>query len=202
MNLKLRLIPVAALAATLLPAIAAHAELKPTLVVMHRNIGRAQDEANWSNLANQLASHGFRVVSLALHENESAEQGAAQLRADFAGPDQQADFIVVGTAAVAETANVFAQSRPRQLRAIVYLSADGAVPAYGPRTVDIPTTLSAKVPTYQVKVSDTRKSLQSRDGASTVYHVREEGKSTLPRIADLEATLENIARMNPANSNV
>ena len=172
-------------AAVAVPAVAAHAEKMPTVVVMHRNIQNVEDEANWQTLAGGLSFEGFRVISIAFDQAQTAKQTHDELTRMLAQEAVDQKVLLVGTSAVSETIASVAAEKPTQVEGLVFVSASDAVPAFGPRTVNVPAGLASLVPTYQVKITRDKSSSAKIEGTATILRVREEGKSTLARNEDL-----------------
>jgi len=144
-------------AGTMLLPLAAQAETKPTIVVLHRNIQNQTDEKNWQNLALDLAGNGYRVVSVALEPTQSASSGR--------------DEVVK----------------------LLNESPEPAVATLGPRTVDEPADLVGKVPSYQIKITDSKRPELPTELGASVIRVREEGHSTLAKRQDLSAAIVMVA---------
>lgn len=196
MNMS-RSMMILAAGATLLP-LAAHADQKPTIVVMHQNVQKQKDEANWRNLANGLADAGYRVVSVALQPNETAAQGrdhAVQLL------DESPEFgkiVLVGTAAASETLSLTAEAEATRVQALVYVSAEAAVPTLGPRTVSEPSDLVGKIPSYQIKITNGKRPQGLNEPGAAMIRVREDGDSTLAKQVDMVEALQMLAAKRKA----
>ena len=185
----------AAVAFVAAPVAIAHAATQPTIVVLHRDIKNVQDEENWRQLARGLSADGFRVVSLAMSPSDTPEASRTELLKliDEAGPNER--VVLVGTSSASDTITSVAQTEPQRVKALVYVSASDAVPAFGPRHVNVPVSLTGLIPTYQVKVSKGKVQTARTEGSATIFRVREEGKSTLGRTDEMIATIEEVNRL-------
>ncbi len=179
-------------AATLLP-FAAQAEQKPTIVVMHRNIQNQKDESNWRNLANGLANDGYRVVSVALKPAETAAEGRDHVMVLLNESPEYGKVVLVGTAAASDAVSLTAEAAQARVQAVVYVSAEAAVPTLGPRTVNVPSNLVGKVTSYQIKISNGKRPQGFLEPGASMIRVREEGHSTLAKVSDLVDALEMVA---------
>jgi hypothetical protein len=175
----------------LLP-MAAQAEVKPTIVVMHRNVQNQKDESNWNNLALDLAQDGYRVVSVAMKQDETAAEGRDQAVKLLNDSPEYGKIVLVGTAAASDAVSMTAEAEAPRVKSIVYVSADPAVPTLGPRTVSEPADLVGKIPSYQIRITDGKKTNLTEKGA-TMLRVREEGHSTLANLTDLKEAVEIFA---------
>lgn len=186
------------LAAVAIPAVstvAAHASTTPTIVVMHRNIQNAQDEANWMDLARGLSHEGFRVVSVAMERDEPAAEASAHVIKMLDESASTDKVLLVGTAAASDALFAVAEAEPTHVSGLVYVDNAGAVPTFGPRTVVVPANLLGVVPSYEVKVTNEKRSSSQAEGGVTVFKVREQGHSTLGRTEDMVAAILDVSSM-------
>jgi membrane-associated protease RseP (regulator of RpoE activity) len=182
-----------AVAAMALPAAAAHAETKPTFVVVHRNVGIQTDETNWNNLALGLSSAGYRVVSVALKPNETATESRDKVAKLLDESPEFGKLVLVGTAAASDVLSQTAEVEASRVNALVYVSAEPAVATLGPRNVAEPSDLVGRIPSYQIKITDKKRNLAFREPGANLIRVREEGHSTLARQEDMVEALDRIA---------
>jgi pimeloyl-ACP methyl ester carboxylesterase len=187
----------AALAALVMPAAAAYAAPKPTIVLVHRNIQKTVDEQNWKQLAINLADDGYRVLSYAMASTDSSAATRDGLVRLLSHEGMNEKLVVVSTAAASDMATMVAESEPERVKAVVYISAEPSVATLGPRSVEAPADLAGKVPVYQVKITSGTKTSDLFERGATTYRVREEGTSTLPRVHDLEQVIETVAVAKP-----
>jgi hypothetical protein len=180
-------------AGAMLAPIAAHAATKPTLVVMHRNIQNQTDEANWRNLALGLASEGFRVVSVALEPQETATAGRDQVVKLLDQSPEYGKVVLVGTAAASDVLSLTAEAEQARVQAVAYVSAEPAVATLGPRTVEEPSDLVGKVPSYQIKITNGKHTLGLNEPGASMFRVREQGTSTLARQEDMVEAIKMVA---------
>jgi hypothetical protein len=187
MNLTKSMMMLAA-GAMLLP-LAAQAEQKPTLVVLHKNILNQNDEATWQDLANSLSQDGYRVVSVALRPEETAAQGRDQVVKLLSDSPEYGKVVLVGTAAASDALSMTAEADAARVKALVYVSAEPSVATLGPRTVSEPNDLVGKVPSFQIKITNGKRTDLNEKGA-TMLRVRENGKSTVARVDDMTSAIE------------
>ena len=190
-----RLTMLALAAAVAVPSLSAGAlttAALPTVVVMHRNIQNTPDEQHWQELAQGLSYQGYRVISVAMDRNETAQTAAGHTiqLLDRVGCNDK--LVLVGTASASDAISAVAQAEPAKVKALVYVSASDAVPAFGPRSVTEPAALTGLVPSFQVKVTNGKKTSTAFEGGSTVFQVREQGHSTLGRTADMVAAIDRV----------
>ena len=178
--------------AMLLP-FAAQAETKPTIVVVHRNILNEVDERNWQNLALDLATDGYRVVSLALNQGETVTEGRDQLVKLLNTSPEYGKLVLVGTAAASDVISLTAEAETGRVKSVVYVSAEPAVATLGPRNVAEPDDLVGKIPSYQIKITDGKRTQGLTEAGASVIRVREEGHSTLAKRQDLAAAIMLVA---------
>ncbi len=190
MNLTKSMMMLAA-GAMLMP-LASQAETKPTLVVMHRNIQNQADEANWRDLALALAGDGFRVVTVALKPEETATEGRDEVVKLLNNAPEYGKVVLIGTAAASDVVSMTAEAEPQRVQSLVYVSAEPAVATLGPRTVSEPADLAGKIPSYQIKITNGKRSDLGEKGA-TMFRVREKGTSTVARVDDMTGALELVA---------
>jgi hypothetical protein len=183
--------------ALLVPAAAAHAE-KPTVILMHRDIKNVQDEQRWNDVARDLEFDGFHVVSMALQQNSTPTDGAYStvnyVNAELKGKD----LLLVGTASVSDAMSLVAEQAPNHVKALMYLVAATPVRTLGPRTVSEPAALVGRVPSIQVTITNIKHMTEQNESGVPAFRVREEGKSTLANVDDLEAAIELVSRMHLA----
>jgi len=180
-------------AGTMLLPLAAQAETKPTIVVLHRNIQNQTDEKNWQNLALDLAGNGYRVVSVALEPTQSASSGRDEVVKLLNESPEYGKLVLVGTAAASDVVSLTAEAETGRVNSVVYVSAEPAVATLGPRTVDEPADLVGKVPSYQIKITDSKRPELPTELGASVIRVREEGHSTLAKRQDLSAAIVMVA---------
>jgi hypothetical protein len=185
-------------AAAMLAPIAAHAATKPTIVVMHRNIQNQTDESNWRNLALGLASEGFRVVSVALKPEETAAAGRDQVVKLLDQSPEYGKVVLVGTAAASDALSLTAEAEQARVQAVAYVSAEPAVATLGPRTVEEPSDLVGKVPSFQIKITNGKQTSGLTETGASMFRVREEGKSTLARQQDMVDAIKLVASVKRA----
>jgi hypothetical protein len=183
----------AAAAAMVLPVAAAHAEKKPTILLVHRNILKQADEQNWEKLAVNLSSDGYRVVSFAMAMDDSAPLTRAGLLRVMKQESPNDKLLVVSTAAASDVAAQVVEAAPDMVKALVYISAEPTVATLGPRTVAEPNDLVGKVPSYQIKISANPQTSNLYERGATSFRVREQGTSTLAKLSDLQNAIETIA---------
>jgi hypothetical protein len=190
MNLTKTLMAITA-GAALLP-LAAQAETKPTIVVMHENIHNQKDEANWRDLASWISRDGYTVVSVALSPSESASASRDHVVKLLDQSPEYGKLVLVGTAAASDTLSLTAQSEAGRVQSLVYVSAEPAVPTLGPRTVSEPNELVGKIASFQIKITNGKKTSLNEKGAN-MLRVRENGSSTTARVEDLAQAIEIVA---------
>lgn len=164
----------------------------PTVVVMHRNIQNEQDEQNWQQLALGLSYQGYRVISVAMQRDETAETAASNTIHLLNETGCNDKLVLVGTASASDAISAVAQAEPTHVKALVYVSDAEAVPTFGPRTVAEPATLTGVVPSFQVKVTNGKHTSATTEGGTIVFRVREQGHSTLGRTGDMVATIDRV----------
>ena len=177
--------------AMLLPVVAAQAEKKPTLVLMHRNIENVTDESNWLKLSAGLAHDGYKVISVALTPSEDAVAGRDHLTKLLDQYHTDEKFVLVGTAAVNETASMVAQAEKARIKAVVYISAEDSVKTLGPHQVNVPATLG--IVSYQVRITNAKHVHGLAEQGANTFQVREEGSSTLAKMDDLIVAINTVA---------
>lgn len=182
-----------ALGAMLLPVVAAYAEKKPTLVLMHRNIQNVQDESNWIKMSNGLAHEGYRVISVALLPDENVAQSTTHMTNLLDQYKNGETFVLVGTAAVNETASLVAKAERSRVKAVVYISAEDSVKTLGPHQVTVPAELASALPNYQVRITNAKSVKGLVEKGSNTFQVREEGTSTLANTEDLISALMTVS---------
>jgi pimeloyl-ACP methyl ester carboxylesterase len=191
-----RVIMLAAAAAMVLPVAAAHAEKKPTILLVHRNVQKQTDEKNWAQLSLDLSNDGYRVVSFAMPLGDASSltrRDLVRLIKHEDSSDNSDKVVVVSTAAASDVAESLVQTAPELVKALVYISAEPTVATLGPRTVSEPSDLVGKVPSYQVKITANKQTSNLYERGATTFLVREQGSSTLARLSDLQNAIETIA---------
>jgi hypothetical protein len=188
-----RLMMTAAAAVMVVPAVAAHAEKKPTILLVHRNIQKQADEQNWEKLAINLSADGYRVVSFAMALDDTTpltRDGLLRVAKQESPNDK---LLVVSTAAASDMAAQVVEAAPDMVKAIVYITAEPTVATLGPRTVSEPNDLVGKVPSYQIRISANQQTSNLYERGATSFRVREQGTSTLAKLSDLQDVIETIA---------
>lgn len=185
----------AALAIPALSTVAAHASTTPTVVVMHRNVHNAQDEATWMGLAQGLSREGFRVISVAMNRDETAAEASSHVIQLLDESGYNDKVLLVGTASASEAISAVAQAEPARVQGLVYVSAADTVPTFGPRFVTVPASLQGVVPSFQVKVTNEKHASSKAEGGAVVFKVREQGHTTLGRTEDMVATINQVSAL-------
>ena len=183
---------VAAVAIPAVTAVAAHAETMPTVVVMHRNIHNVQDEATWVDLAQELSGKGFRVISVAMNRDETAQEASTDVIRILNRTGYDDKVLLVGTASASEALSEVAEGEGTRVKGLVYVSAADTVPSFGPRFVTVPASLQGVVPSYQVKVTNEKHASSKAEGGAVMFKVREQGHTTLGRTSDMVAAIDQV----------
>ncbi|SNS30258.1 hypothetical protein SAMN05421770_101409 [Granulicella rosea] len=174
---------VAALAMTL-PTVAAHAEKKPTVLLVH---SAAQADADWKNLSLELASEGYRVLAMKVLPNQSAADERAELTQFIGNEDANSRFLVVTSEPAGATVSDFAGTLGNRVKSVVYLTTAPTVAAV------------SATPQYFVQLTAAK--TQPVETSELRYSVHAAGPQMVASTSDLVGVIEAVdAKKSQAGS--